>query len=225
MKNTKSRQPKKQTQNWNKLLLELIVVFLGVTAGFVLNNWGTHRQEKQDEKKYITGFYQDAEANLVELEEFIKADSLWLNRNIQILAALVEKSLPEDSAKSAMGQLVELAKIDFNTGTYENITNSGNLNIINNFETRTDLVEYHLEIDRVIFIQDFFQNFYDRFVFQFLISDFDLLRGEFTNPNILRSIKFSNMFAGYYSMVQQRLDAYKILLTKNKKLLKTLKAK
>ena len=51
------------------------------------------------------------------------------------------------------------------------------------------------------------------------------LRGEFTNPDFVDSIKFSNIFAAYYSMVQQRLDAYKILMTKNKKLLENLTIK
>lgn len=30
---------KPNNYNWQKLSLELIVVFLGVTAGFLLNNW------------------------------------------------------------------------------------------------------------------------------------------------------------------------------------------
>lgn len=29
----------KRTHNWAKLTLELFVVFAGVTAGFLLNNW------------------------------------------------------------------------------------------------------------------------------------------------------------------------------------------
>jgi len=36
---------------WSKLILELFVVFLGVTAGFVLNNWRMSKQEYKLEQK------------------------------------------------------------------------------------------------------------------------------------------------------------------------------
>lgn len=60
---------KSKKYNWQRLILELLVVFLGVTAGFLLNNWRMKAQKYQLEKTYITGFLRDVNDNIVRLEE------------------------------------------------------------------------------------------------------------------------------------------------------------
>jgi hypothetical protein len=44
------------------------------------------------------------------------------------------------------------------------------------------------------------------------MKEFDVLRGEFNNPDIIQTLQFTNVFAGYYSMIQQRKNAYERLL-------------
>ncbi|MBN2362656.1 hypothetical protein JXL83_00830 [candidate division WOR-3 bacterium] len=73
-----------------KLTLELLVVFLGVTAGFVLNNWRSDFQERQLEKKYIAGFLQDIQFNIEELETQIEKDSTWLERASPLVLSMAD---------------------------------------------------------------------------------------------------------------------------------------
>lgn len=80
MEKIKSKFPKIREYDWKKLFFELIVVFLGVTAGFLLNNWQLDKKDKQLEKRYMIGFLQDVNANIAELETEVDSDSLWLNR-------------------------------------------------------------------------------------------------------------------------------------------------
>lgn len=47
MEKIKSKFPKIREYDWKKLFFELIVVFLGVTAGFLLNNWQLDKKDKQ----------------------------------------------------------------------------------------------------------------------------------------------------------------------------------
>ena len=65
---------------WGKLFFELVVVFLGVTAGFVLNNFRMEQEEKKLEDKYLESFLQDVEFDIPALENAVRTDSVWLAR-------------------------------------------------------------------------------------------------------------------------------------------------
>ena len=204
--------------NWGKLGLELIVVFLGVTSGFLLNNWREQEQEKRIEQKYISSFIKDVNDNISDLESLTVADSIWLNAATPNLISLQNKSLIEDSAKLVIRRVLQINKMDSHSGTYEDITNSGNLNLIRNFDLKTNIVDYHLALKGVGFIDDHFYKYFNDFVMPFVFSEFNVLSGEFKNAGEINNIRFSNIFTGYYSMVQQRNSAYKDILLKSYKL-------
>ncbi|MCK5637879.1 MAG: hypothetical protein KAH67_04165 [Flavobacteriaceae bacterium] len=203
--------------NWGKLGLELIVVFLGVTSGFLLNNWREQKQEKQIEQKYISSFIKDVSDNISDLESLTVTDSIWINTATPNLKLLQNKSLIEDSAKLVISRILQINKMDSHSGTYEDITNSGNLNLITNFDLKTNIVDYHLALKGVGFIDDHFYKYFNDFVMPFVFAEFNVLTGEFKNAREINNIRFSNIFTGYYSMVQQRNIAYKDILLKSYK--------
>lgn len=214
-KNIKLKKRNFKNYNWAKLFLELIVVFLGVTSGFLLNNWREQDQENQLEQKYISSFIKDVNDNISDLEKLTVVDSIWLTTAIPSLKSLIDKSLIEDSAKAIIMRILQINKMDTHSGTYEDITNSGNLNLIKDYDLKTNIVDYHLTVNGVGFIDDHFYNYFNDFVMPFVFSEFNVLSGEFINSNAFKSTRFSNIFTGYYSMVQQRNKAYKDLLNKS----------
>ena len=209
---------KLKNYNWEKLSLELVAVFLGVTAGFVLNNWQVEHQERRLEQKYISGFQQDVAYNNSELENALQADSLWLARTKPLILLVKEKTLPIDSAHVIMRLLSNISRIEYNTGTYSDITNSGNLNLITDFELKDQIVDYQIAINGVNFIDDYFYQYFSDFVMPLIFREYNILNGEFGDLTVIKSNSFSNVFAGYYSMIQQRQAAYKSLLVKSKSL-------
>ena len=209
---------KLKNYNWEKLSLELVAVFLGVTAGFVLNNWQVEHQERRLEQKYISGFQQDVAYNNSELENALQADSLWLARTKPLILLVKEKTLPIDSAHVIMRLLSNISRIEYNTGTYSDITNSGNLNLITDFELKDQIVDYQIAINGVNFIDDYFYQYFSDFVMPLTFREYNILNGEFGDLTVIKSNSFSNVFAGYYSMIQQRQAAYKSLLVKSKSL-------
>lgn len=72
--------PRPRRINWRKLSLELIVVFLGITAGLFVNDWQLARQDAQQEQQYLAGFLQDVSGNITELEQQSQVDNAWLVR-------------------------------------------------------------------------------------------------------------------------------------------------
>jgi hypothetical protein len=197
---------------WEKLGLELIVVFLGVTSGFLLNNWRTHEQEKELEQKYISGFSDDVTFNIKELRNAVKWDSVWLACANPLLLSIRGGTISLDSSLAAMKLILRLDRIDLHTGTYEDITNSGNLNIINDFNLKSLIIDYHIAVQGLGFMDDYFSKYFSDFVMPFIFSECNVLTQQFKDPEIIKSTRFSNVIAGYYSMIQQRRAAFSGLL-------------
>jgi hypothetical protein len=84
--------------NWGKLGLELLVVFLGVTSGFLLNSWRERQLEEQMEQKYVISFIKDVSDDIKQLEELCTVDSLWLKQARDKVLALQSHTLKQDSA-------------------------------------------------------------------------------------------------------------------------------
>jgi len=198
--------------NRSKLLLELIVVFLGVSSGFILNNWRTQQRDKELEVKYIAGFIQDMNDNIPEVESILESDSIWLERATPMLLAIRNKSLQKDSAEAAIAMIIGVQKLNLNTGTYRDITNSGNLNLIRDFVLKRQIIDYHLALEGATFLDNYFYTYFSDLVMPFIFSEYSVLTQEFKDLEIIRTIEFSNVFAGYFSLVQQRVAEYKTLL-------------
>ena len=215
MVTSKIKFQKIRNYDWKKLFFELVVVFLGVTAGFLLNNWRLDQQNEQLEKKYMNGFLEDVNTNITDLETAIESDSLWLNRTKPILATIQKGTITVDSANNVIKLIAEISKADIQSGTYEDITNSGNLNIISDYNLKKQIVDYHVAISGVEFIDNYFYQYFSDFVMPFIFSNFSVLNGTLDKPGIIKTNQFANVIAGYFSMVQQRKSAYEGLLEKS----------
>ncbi|MBT6765423.1 MAG: hypothetical protein HOA90_12925 [Prolixibacteraceae bacterium] len=215
MKNSQPNSQQKNKYDWRKLTLELIVVFLGVTVGFLLNNWRIQNQEKSLEQKYLNGFAQNIKINNTSLQTAIETDSLRIENMKPMILILQSGELPADSVISVFQNIISISRLEFHTDTYQEIINSGNLNIITNFQLKEKIVNYHISIDGVKFVEDYFHNYHNTFVLPFVLNEFNMLTGELNNLDIIETVKFSNVIASYYSMLQQQLKVYKELLVKS----------
>ncbi len=201
--------------DWKKLFFELFVVFLGVTAGFLLNNWQLSRQDKQLEKEYLNGFIHDADENIDELQSMVKKDSIWMESMRPKLLDIKEKKLPIDSANEVVRKISLISKADIQKGTYEDITNSGHLNIIDDYNIKKEIVDYNIAISGVRFMDNYFYTYFNNFVMPFIFTNYNVIEGRITNSEVIRSTQFSNIVTGYFGMVQQREAIYKRLLSKS----------
>lgn len=206
---------RKNKYDWRKLTLELIVVFLGVTVGFLLNNWRIQNHEESLEQKYLNGFAQNINANNNNLKIAIETDSLRIDNMKPIILSLQSNNFSPDSVTSVFLNIISISRLEFYTDTYQEIISSGNLNVINDFQLKEKIVNYHISIDGVKFVEDYFYNYHNAFVLPFIINEFNLLTGELNDLTVINTVKFSNVIASYYSMLQQQLNVNKELLVKS----------
>jgi hypothetical protein len=220
--NEKNKLQKMKHYDWSMLFFELLVVFLGVTAGFLLNNWQMQKKDETLENKYLNAFLQDVNSNITELEKTVIEDSLWLEKIKPRLLTLKKGLIPVDSANSMIKQIIGISKIDIKKGTYEDMSNSGNLNLLSDFEIKKQIVDYHVAISGIEFIDKYFYDYFADFVMPFIFDHYNVLKETLDDPNIIKSTQFDNVITGYFSMMQQRQTAYRNLLRRSYSLKKSL---
>jgi hypothetical protein len=212
--------------NFTKLFLELLVVFLGVTGGFLLQNYKEIRADRDLENKYLEGIYTDTKENIKQLKESIAEDSLWLEQNNYAIPLIVKDSLTYDSAKTLIVHMAFFSEFNAQTNTYTNIANSGNLNIIEDFELRQSIVDCYNNFENYKILELYFQEHNGNNFIPYLISDYNMFTKELISKESHKQNDFINIFAIHYSLTQQRLNAYRDLLEENialeKKLLKSI---
>lgn len=203
---------------WRKLLLELVVVFLGVSGGFFLNNWRDSRNNIYLEKRYIEGFIQNADSNLVELKGIIREDSISLQQIHNYLDSLKKENFNFDSILPIISSIVNVSKATLVTSTYETIKYSGNLNILRDYSLKENIVAHHNRIEGVVYVDSYYQSYFNDFIMPFVIRNLDMSKGTFFDPTLKLKAEFFNVTAGYYSIKLQRMQAMENLAENTKKL-------
>ena len=211
--------------NWTNHIIELLVVFLGITAGFVLQNDKEQSQNKEFEQKYIEGFRDNVSENIESLLEGIQHDSLWIAESTYALKLIATDSLRLDSANSLIKSMVYYSEFSEQTTTYENILNSGNLNLIEDYDLKQKIVEYHKGLEDFQLLEDYFHDYFSEILMPFLMINYDLFSQKLTVLDTHKSILFKNIFGTQFSLTQQRYEGYKRLLDESIKMEKLLSNK
>ena len=211
--------------NWTNHIIEIFVVFLGITAGFVLQNDKEQSQNKEFEQKYIVGFRDNVAENIESLQEGIQRDSLWLAESKYALKLIATDSLRLDSANSLIKSMIYYSEFSEQTTTYENILNSGNLNLIEDYDLKQKIVEYHKGLEDFQLLETYFHDYFSETLMPFLMINYDLFSQKLTVSNTHKSILFKNIFGTHFSLTQQRHEGYKRLLDESIKMEKLLSNK
>jgi hypothetical protein len=209
--------------NWFYLGIELIVVFLGISAGFFLQDYRESRTNRNLEDSYYRGMEDDIKANIEELGKDIAEDSVWLANTKYAIKQMASNTLSIDSANTLILSMLYYSRFEPQVNTYENIISSGKLNIISNLKLRQKIVAYHKKLEDYQLIEDYLQDFNFDFLMPLVMKNYDFFAKKMTNPKLRSSVHFKNIFGGYYALKQQRYEKYKELFNESKKLLEMIK--
>lgn len=103
--------------NWIYLGIELLVVFLGISAGFFLQNYKDHKANNELEASYFDGLVDDLNTNINNLKKDAREDSLWLTNTKYAIQLMVKDSLTIDSANTIIASMLYYSKFEPQTNT------------------------------------------------------------------------------------------------------------
>jgi hypothetical protein len=211
---------KERKINWWYYSLELVVVFVGVTAGFLLNNWREENADIRLEQKYINGFYNDLKADANDLDSLIFRTQEKADKLLEVLkkSNYDNNALSEELAQEIISQILALEWFTPTDDTYDDIINSGNLNLISDYRIKEKISPYYSLLIEVKNVEKFYINHMNEYGFPIIYRNYHILKREFIDDKCFKSLEFTNMYLGIISFFQQNVTIYERTLEKNKQL-------
>jgi len=214
----------KDKTDWKNLFLNLFVVFLGVTMGFVLNNWSEGRKKDKQALIYKQSLLEDININIKELNIFIEDNKKWIN-NVETLLDHIESnpSAKIDSLQTVLNFSTTVNTISIQKSTFESLKNSGDMNLISNLDLRTNLVKYYSgSVYKVEFAEQYMLNFLNNNIIPLVLKTYDRYEGAFLNPK-KDATRYINNLISFYVGKQQLVANYSNLLEHSKVIKQKLK--
>lgn len=206
--------------NWKYYSIELAVVFIGVTAGFILNSWRETKNDLELEHKYLTSFYSDIQEDERNLDSLIISSNTKVDTFINIIKKTEVNNVPlsEKMAQSIVNQIIYIDWFSPTNDTYGDIKNSGNLNLISDYKLKEKISSYYKFINEVKNVEQYYKEHINNYALPFIYKNYHLFKKKFIDNKSYLSLEFTNMYLGLVALIQENNRTYKKALSKNQEL-------
>jgi hypothetical protein len=222
-KSSNAKNPKSKT-SWLKLILELIVVFIGVSAGFLFDNFREERSNSLLEDKYLESFYNNVRSDSLELQNMIQSNQNNIDISGRTVALMQAGTCTNDSALLAFGVMATFTNLNMEDATYESLVNSGNLGLISDFGIREKIVYYYRSHEDMRYVESVYNDYISSYILPYLTKKLDFISGEFVEEFNVNDTEFRNITAGYYTLSNQKMKIVQTLDSLNTDLKNSLAA-
>jgi hypothetical protein len=203
---------------WKNHFIELIVVFIGITLAFMLNSWREESKSHKLESQYISSFYDEIVYDGARLDTIINANNNKINKFSSVINQLKTGDLSLDTCLVVAGEMAQINLFIPKTNTYETIKNSGNFNIINDYELRSKLIEYYESFEGKKLTEEYYKMYINNFIIPFLFENLDLVNSAIIAEKDFNNHKFNNLIVGYYQLLVQVVNSYEKISELNREL-------
>ena len=211
MAKTKRENPRKHKPSWVKLSLELLVVFIGVSAGFLFDSFREERSNRKLEEKYLESFYNDVLTDSAEIANIIRQDRNNIDISRQTVTAMQEGTLTRDSAVAMFSVMATYNNLNLEDASYESLVNSGNLGLIRDFGIREKIVYYYRSYDDLRYVEQVYNDYITNFILPYVTESLDFVTGNFVEGFSVDDMQFRNLTGGYYVLSSQKMELVRTL--------------
>lgn len=179
---------------------EIFIVIVGITIAFSLNKCAEDSKNQRLLKQYLTNLKQDIEADKILLESNLEALEKKINLCDEILPKLNVNSQNKRSIIGKLFSVASLSSFDPKDITYQTLINSGDLNLIEDFEVKAAIEQHYSDYKIMLKAYERQENIHKEYLGNYFIhnTDYDkIAKGEFgfsdekLLKNIIQSMKGS----------------------------------
>jgi hypothetical protein len=188
------------------LILELIAVFIGVSAGFFFDNFREDRSDRKLEDKYLTSLYDNLLADSLEIHRMMDNNRNNIDISRRSVASMQSGTFSLDSALALFSIMATFNNLNLEDATYESIVNSGNLGLISDYDLREKIVYYYRSHDNVRYVENLLSDYITDFIIPYGMKNLDFLTGTFMEEFSPEDVVFRNITSAYNVLVYQQME-------------------
>ncbi|MFA0961046.1 DUF6090 family protein [Roseivirga sp. BDSF3-8] len=199
---------------WKSKLVDLLIVILGITIAFQLNNWNESRNNRHTLHTYLKSFRLENKDNISQLQVAIRhaqqTKTLIDSLKNSLLAAKYHGPHIERQAVAMMS----LSSFKPSLTTMENITATGDFKLIPDNELRRSIIATYNDYKATSQMEGLLYDFVESYLIPYFFN-----KMRFTSPNsmdraTLQDPRFENLVFGYDILLQQQINGYQSSLRK-----------
>lgn len=128
--------------DWKYAILEVLLIFIGITLAFLFENWNQERNDRKTEIIILKELVHNLELDSTDLVYNIRSDKKTKESFIIIQQAILEKLHYNDSMAYHFGRIGYFTNFIENKSAFENLKSSG-FNFISNDSLRSHIIKYY----------------------------------------------------------------------------------
>jgi len=200
--------PTKSTLPWTNYLIELVIVIIGITIAFWLNNIAVQGKENREKIAYLNDIKNDLTTDSMRLVQSIQSaeiKSTKLERGLELISI----SAPIDSV---LPYILEIGNYNFfypDNFTLTSLLQSGDLKLIDSEQTKRELLRLLRIYDSIDNMQKNFLQALDDNYFPMLLSRVDMMAFKAVDPGFFFSVEVKNYCAFALNETSLHIQNYK----------------
>lgn len=151
---------------------EIILVVIGILIALQINTWNEKRKDIEKEQQILLSFREEFKQNIKELEFDHALNEGCLNAIVELMNFDHNSALNTKTIDSLLGQMNNYATFDARLGVMNDITSSGNLELIRDPKLKYALNQWTGELDDykedIIIRREYWVNNVPRIMYKFI---------------------------------------------------------
>lgn len=141
----------KTTKYFKYAIGEIILVVIGILIALSINNWNDQRKQNTKEIAYLKNLREDVASQIITFELNMKMETIIISDINDILQHIKfnDGFKNMDSINSKINDLTIRYTLRINNTTFQELNNTGQINIIHNPNLKKEIVDFYQTTDRV----------------------------------------------------------------------------
>ena len=208
----------KLDKDWKSKLIDLLIVIIGITIAFQLNNFNESNKSNVQERDYLKSFYEENRDNELALSSALEFALKTKNDIDTLKQVLLSKNYEDDRIKNLSASMMALSDFHPSLVTMENITESGEFKLISDLEYREKLIDTYNSYQTTSQLESILSDYVNEYVTPFFFRNIRFSDFTSLHDNFKESPEFENIVIGYDALLTQKLKGYEENLKKLKEL-------
>jgi hypothetical protein len=204
----------KKKFTFKSIILEILIVIVGITIAFWVNNWGEERKERALEIEFLKTLRSDLAEDSIAFAAQVRENE----KNVEQLYTFIRLLRSKDYQNAAIpnkhvGRFLNRNNWIVNGNTFEILKSGGKLDIITNSELRNDIsLFFRLRTFQSERLLDMSQDFVDNQMNIYLSKNSDYFISNKPNLDFIKEKEFQNLLVIWAELTEDNLGAYEDIL-------------